>query len=355
MDIGVDHRIHGMDAEQELLLKLYKTAKSGKEATRYHAILLVKAGSTLAQVARLFYVDEDTVRSWVAKWEQGQSTKDRQKPGRPALLTRDQQEELCNLIDENDPSKHNYQAATWDCVELKIYALERFGVTISPEAIRRMLKRKGFSYVKAEYLFTRRDEGKRRQFIDEIFSFYEALEQGSVRDTILMYTDQMSTKLHPKLPYVWTRNGKPLVPTNCSHKRLNTIAAIEPTIGTKVCATYEKNNADSFVDFLSRLEREIGKNIVLVLDNYPVHHSKKVREFLETSGKIALKFLPTYSPDFNPIEWLWGYARKKRLNGLSSLTVQSLRDRTTQVFDSITPEIIRRICSIDILRKHRIT
>ena len=43
----------------------------------------------------------------------------------------------------------------------------------------------------------------------------------------------------------------------------------------------------------------------LILDNLRVHHSKKVREWLEKHASlIELFFLPTYSPELNPDEHL---------------------------------------------------
>ena len=43
---------------------------------------------------------------------------------------------------------------------------------------------------------------------------------------------------------------------------------------------------------------------VIVMDNAPFHKSRKIRELIEEAG-CELLFLPTYSPDFNPIEHWW--------------------------------------------------
>jgi transposase len=43
---------------------------------------------------------------------------------------------------------------------------------------------------------------------------------------------------------------------------------------------------------------------VIVMDNAPFHNSAKIREIIENAGCILL-YLPTYSPDFNPIEHWW--------------------------------------------------
>lgn len=53
---------------------------------------------------------------------------------------------------------------------------------------------------------------------------------------------------------------------------------------------------------------------MVVLDNLSVHKSVRAREMIEAAG-CSLLFLPTYSPDLNPIEKLWSqfksYLRKE--------------------------------------------
>lgn len=339
-----------MSAEIEELLGLYKSCKDYKERERYHAVLLVKIGRKIKSVAELFFVDEETIRLWIKKWDDEKNVKDKPRPGNKKKLSKEQEEQICKLVDENNPQEHGYKTATWDCIELKKFVEDKFGIEISDEAIRKLLKKYGFSYKKAEYLFSKRDLEKRNNFIAELFALYESLE-----NTKIMFCDEMSTKLHPKLGYVWTRSDKVYVETNCSHKRISTIAAIEPIIGEKVSANYDRNDADSFVLFLEKLETSTNQNIVLVLDNYPVHHSRKVRDCLEKKGRITLKHLPTYSPDLNVIEWLWGYARIKYLNSRGSSTIEELNKTVQNCFDSIDSEQIKRICNIDIIRKHLIT
>ena len=43
---------------------------------------------------------------------------------------------------------------------------------------------------------------------------------------------------------------------------------------------------------------------ILVLDNVSFHKSDEVKQAVESVGATVL-FLPTYSPDLNPIEHFW--------------------------------------------------
>lgn len=338
--------------ELKELIVLYKRTKHYKARERYHAVLLVKSGKKIREVAEIFYVDEDTIRSWVERWETEKVMLDKQRSGKPPKLTKEEEEELCRLVDENKPDEHGYNVSTWDCVELQIYVRDNFNKDISDETIRKMLKKNGFNYKKVNYIFSKRDIEARNKFVNEILSLYELIKLGKIASTIMMFCDEMSTKLHPKPGYVWTRDNKVFIETLCNHKRLNTIAAIEPLIGEKVAANYDKNNADSFVAFIDKLESGTDKNIILILDNYPVHHSNKVKDRLEKTGRVTLKFLPTYSPDLNLIEWLWGFIRKKYSNSKHCLSIEELNKKLESAFNEIKPGKIMEICPMSILEKH---
>lgn len=63
--------------------------------------------------------------------------------------------------------------------------------------------------------------------------------------------------------------------------------------------------APVLIRFLARLVRDAGRKVFLILDNLRVHHSNKVRDWLKKHAEhIELFFLPAYSPELNPDEYL---------------------------------------------------
>ena len=67
-------------------------------------------------------------------------------------------------------------------------------------------------------------------------------------------------------------------------------------------------------DASNDLDSVPGK-IFLIVDGHPVHKAKKVREFAEnkTDGRLKIFFLPPYSPDLNPDEWVWNNVKNDRI------------------------------------------
>lgn len=75
---------------------------------------------------------------------------------------------------------------------------------------------------------------------------------------------------------------------------------------------------------------------ILVLDNLGTHKSKVAQEFIE-SMSANYKFLPAYSPDFNPIEKMWS-KMKQVLRGIKARTPSDLYDAVGKALGMITPE-----------------
>jgi transposase len=62
---------------------------------------------------------------------------------------------------------------------------------------------------------------------------------------------------------------------------------------------------DTFLKFLRRVIKDIGRKIFIIVDNLRVHHAKKVQKWVEKhKDRIEIFFLPPYSPEHNPNEYM---------------------------------------------------
>jgi transposase len=91
--------------------------------------------------------------------------------------------------------------------------------------------------------------------------------------------------------------------------------------------------------FLSYLEEVLLPTLepgsILVMDNYTIHHSARVREVVE-AAQCTLFYLPTYSPDFNPIEHIFSKI-KAFLKKSCPESVQELMDAFANAIATVTP------------------
>jgi transposase len=91
--------------------------------------------------------------------------------------------------------------------------------------------------------------------------------------------------------------------TPCSHWQTHTVvAALRPTEMTATAVFDGPIDTDTFRAYVEQvLVPTLRRGDVVVLDNLAVHKQPEIRQAIEQAG-ARLRFLPPYSPDFNPIE-----------------------------------------------------
>jgi len=120
---------------------------------------------------------------------------------------------------------------------------------------------------------------------------------------VIGFLDETSPQTSANTQRLWSF-GKPTICKNTTKIKtnafgfyaLNGISAID----------FEPNSKkESVCDFLRTIwDANIRNNIILILDNFSPHKAKSTRKFAEDHG-INLIYLPPYSPDLNPIEFIW--------------------------------------------------
>ena len=91
--------------------------------------------------------------------------------------------------------------------------------------------------------------------------------------------------------------------TPCGHWETHTIVAALRPNGLTAPAVFDGPiDTASFRAYVEQvLAPTLGRGDVVVLDNLAVHKQPEVRAAIEATG-AQIRFLPPYSPDFNPIE-----------------------------------------------------
>ena len=94
-------------------------------------------------------------------------------------------------------------------------------------------------------------------------------------------------------------------------------------------AVYEGNtSAVTFIDFCKRLLHDAARPVYLVVDGHPAHRAAATREFAAaTGGRLRLFFLPGYSPELNPDEWVWKNVKHDRIGKSGVTSKDDLRSK----------------------------
>jgi transposase len=81
----------------------------------------------------------------------------------------------------------------------------------------------------------------------------------------------------------------------------------------------DKSDSEQFIWFLTQLrQKTMKKEVVIILDNASIHNSKAVKAYCKHHSNINLFYLPSYSPEYNPVELFWKWIKPK-LYGFSAI------------------------------------
>jgi transposase len=84
---------------------------------------------------------------------------------------------------------------------------------------------------------------------------------------------------------------------------------------------------------------ELPRRAIVVMDNLGPHHAPKI-QCLVKKVRAQVRYLPAYSPDFNPIELAWAEV-KSCLRGAKARTPKQLQAAIARALDLITPQKAR--------------
>ena len=102
------------------------------------------------------------------------------------------------------------------------------------------------------------------------------------------------------------RGKTPIVKVRAEKMHINMISAISNLGKLHFLLYSEAINSERLIGFMEALIKTAnGRKVYFILDNLRVHHSKQVSQWVEDHrDKIALFYLPPYSPEYNPDEYL---------------------------------------------------
>lgn len=123
---------------------------------------------------------------------------------------------------------------------------------------------------------------------------------------VAYFEDEVDIHLNPRIGRDWTLRGRQkLVVTPGQNRKRYLAGALAVNGSDLLCVSAERKNSDLFLALLAKLRHHHprARRIHLVLDNYGIHSSRRVQEFLQQHGDLfQLHFLPPYSPEHNRIE-----------------------------------------------------
>lgn len=277
---------------------------------RKQAIALHRQGMKQAPIARIVGVHRNTVGQWIAKWKQGGSGGlQAQSAGRPAgagrHLTEAQETHIQKLIVDRQPEQLKLDFALWTRDAVRLLIRQEFALDMPIRTVGEYLKRWGFTPQKPVRRAYERCEASVRRWLDEQYPAIaqKARQQGAEihwGDETGLRSDDVNGRGFAPAGQTPVRRAKG------TPEKINMISTVTNRGKVRFMFYRSSLNVAVFLGFLKRLVREArGRKIFLIVDNLRVHHAKKVKQWAARHREaIELFYLPSYSPDLNPDEYL---------------------------------------------------
>lgn len=281
------------------------------EEIRIRAVQRVLDGENPEAVIKALGFHRSCIYQWMATYREGgfDALKAKALEGRPSKLSEKQAQKLFDIIVKGSPLQNHFPFALWTLAIIRELIRKKFNIGLSEVSVWRLVKRLGLSAQRPLFRAYQQDPDKVDAYLAT--EYPKLKKRAKARKALIFFGDEASIRSDYHSGTTWAPIGEtPIVRTTGARFKMNMISAVSAKGELRFMLTEKGLTAPIFIDFLKRLIQGYNRPIFLVLDGHPVHHSKKVKDFVEsTNGNLELHFLPGYSPELNPDESVWGYIK----------------------------------------------
>jgi transposase len=299
-----------LDAEQRRTLKQLTRRAVGRVALRAQMVLLSSRGYTVPQIAAIFEVGEDVVRTWLHRFQQAgpDGLADRPRPGRPPKdrLAR----QIVDAQMHNSPGANGLVQAGWTVTLLAGFLAARFRLVLSGTTIRRHLHASGWRWARPRLDAAIHAPVGQRKVDPAAPLKLRLIERALASAAAVLYLDECELQLLPVVRAMWMKGARVRVPTPGQNAKRAIFGALDARTGVLHHLIRPRKRAADFVAFLDHLAWAYPTGqVVLVLDNVVTHDARLVHQWLARPehARFRLLWLPKYAAhEHNPIERCWG-------------------------------------------------
>lgn len=288
-------------------------------------LLLQNDGKTQQEIAKFLGCSPRTVAYWCIHGDPDnlESFHNKREQEHYRKATPEYVKLLLETVDKS-PEELGYEFGRWTAERLATYLSEQTGIQLSSSQVRRILKRKKYSYIWAKYSLEDKQNPQERAEFTLVIARYLAITKEKPEQLQVWFWDETGFSLRVIRRKNWGKKGKRRKVTGQRRRgRVNVMGGIREHDRKRLCFFIKKGDADTFYEQLQQLNefvkkewvekgnhpeffKDKGPKIVIILDNASYHKRSDIQEKISKElPNIILEFLPVYSPDLNIIELVW--------------------------------------------------
>ncbi|MGB8683595.1 MAG: IS630 family transposase [Candidatus Binatus sp.] len=306
--------------ERKACLKVYRSARAARRAL---IVLLLAEGRSYRQIRTAVLASPTLIAAIQRDFRQG---------GVDSVLKTERREAsvpywlivVMRWLVSFTPRDFGFFRSRWSCELLALLLHEREGIRLSPESVRRGMRRMEFVWRRPRPVVGPRDPEhatKLRQ-IQRMMAHLPS-------DETVVFQDEVDVHLNPKIGPCWMVRGEQAeVVTPGNNEKRHLAGSLHWRTGRLLLsAPSRRRDATLFVAHLDDLRRQLRSYCVIhvVCDNASFHNCRAVRDFLARHpGRIVLHSLPKYAPETNPIERIWWHLHETITRNHRCRTIEEL-------------------------------
>jgi transposase len=290
-------------------LSFLRLRSAAQEDLRRKAVTAVLDGGEVKHTAKLFGITRQAVHNWLRLYHaEGEVALRAAKKGAPRTggkLMPWQCAQVVRTISDKCPEQLKLPGFwLWTREAVQHYIKSYFDLDLSLSSVGRYLRRWGLTPQKPARRAYQRDARACKRWMDEEYPAIR--EQAKSEKATIFWGDECGFRSDHQVGTSYSKQGQtPVIPASGNRFTCNMVSAIDNS-GRLYFKMFDgKFDAAVFIDFMGRLIRQSRCKVFLIVDNLRVHRSKEVEKWLAgRSRQIRIFFLPKYSPDLNPDEYL---------------------------------------------------
>jgi transposase len=288
------------------------------------AVRLREKGMPNKEVAKIVGISAQTISTYYTRYKkEGRKVFKVKSAGRPKdtgkILSNEQEQRIIRLLIDKNPQQLKFKFALWTREAVKTLIKRELDIDMPISTVGYYLKRWQFTSKKPiKRAYERKDENTKRWLNEE---YPKIKEEAKKENADIWWADETACVSLPTNLKGYALIGskhKPVLSHPAKKFKINMISAITNTGKTMFSLYDESINIDRFIDFLQKVINSSDKKVYMIVDNLRVHHAKLVKAWIEEHKEhIAIFYLPPYSPEFNPDEYLnQDYKRNANKNNI---------------------------------------
>ncbi len=250
------------------------------------------------------------------------------RTGQQRTLCPNQESELRKALIDKTPDQLKLPFALWTRDAVKLLIQRLFGIEMPIRTVGEYLKRWGFTPQKPIKRAYEQSSEAVQKWMERDYPMIFSRAKDEKAE--IHWGDETGIQSGANRVRGFAPKGEtPVIRMVAKKSHISMISAI--TNGGKVRFMMYRDamNSELLIKFMTRLIKDAGRKVFLILDNLRVHHGKNVKQWLEEhQEQIEVFHLPSYSPELNPDEYLNGNLKNKVHSGKPVRNREDLEKKT---------------------------